>query len=224
MRDRNQSYKQFNIQLEKIILRNFQKYETIIIVSNETRRIRFSQELSFEFRPYSLHRSFEIIIPKDFRLLRVLSVIQWYLPENFHFLVYLKLKEQSFTWLAPKQRIELNLLLDSKESCVTYLFLTERYTGNEIFGNILNNDLKALGKRFKVKEITYPKPKDKVYRRGPKDYGSRRPDSSISIITEEVQKDIFLQIEDLKRCKKESLLRSTINRLLLILRDFQSNC
>lgn len=216
MRDRNLPYKQFNIQLEKTILQNFQNFET--------RRISFSQELSFEFRPYSLHRSPEIILPKDYRLLRVLSIIQWYLPENFHFLVYLKLKEQTFTWLSQKQQIEIQLFLDSKESCVTYLYLTERYTGNEIFGNILNNDLRDLYSRLKVLRIYYPKPKDKVYRRGPKDKGSRRLDSSISIISEEVQRDVFLQIEELKRCKRKFLLQSTINKILLILRDFQSNC
>jgi hypothetical protein len=211
MRDRNLPYKQFNIQLEKNILQNFKKFET--------RRITFSQELSFEFRPYTNHREVKISFPKEYRLLRVLSIIQWYLPENLHFLVYIQLKEQDFSWLSEKQRIEINLFLESKEDMVKYLYLTERYTGNEIFGNILGNDLKDLIKRTKIFLVKYPIPTEKVYRRGPKDKGSRRVNSSASIIQEEISKDIFLQIEELKRVKRKLRLQSTINLILKILRN-----
>lgn len=211
MRDRNLPYNQFHIQLERTILRNFKNFET--------RRITFSQELSFEFRPYTLHRELQVTLPKDFRLLRVLAITQWYLPENFHFLVYIKLKEQSFSWLTEKQRIELELYLDSKESMVKYLYLTKRYTGNEIFGNILGNDLRDLSRKLKVFRIKYPEPAEKVYRRGPKDKGSRRVNSSSSIIQEEIQRDVFILLEEEKRVKKKIQTQSTINLILKILRN-----
>lgn len=211
MRDRNLPYNQFHIQLENTILRNFKKFET--------RRITFSQELSFEFRPCTNHRDFVINFPRDYRLLRVLSIIQWYLPENLHFLVYIQLKELSLSWLTEKQKMEVTIYLDSQDNCERYLYLTERYTGNEIFGNILGNDLKDLMKRLKITRRYYPKPSEKVYRRGPKDQGSRRVNSSSSIIQEEIRKDCFILLEEEKRVKKKFLLQSNINKILKILRD-----
>jgi hypothetical protein len=213
MRDRNLPYKQFNIQLEKYILSNLRR--------KEDRRITFSQDLSLEFRPYSNHREFQIIFPRNFRLLRALAIVQWYFPENLHFLTYLSLEEQTFNWLTQKQKIEIKIYLSSKENCVKYLYLTDRYSSNEIFGNILKNDLLDLQRQFKIKKKIYPKPTEKVYRRGPKDKGSRRVDSSLRILQEEIEKDFILQYEENLLIKKRKLLHATINKILIILRDFQ---
>lgn len=207
MRDRNQSYQQFHIQLERLILRNFLRFEN--------RRISFSQELSFEFRPCSLHREVRFRVPRNYRFLRVLSIVQWYFPENLHFLVYLHLSEQEFSWLSEKQRIEIKIFLDSRDSMEKYLYLTERYTGNELFGNILGNDLRDLHRNFKLTRTYYPVPTEKVYRRGPKDKGSRRLDSSISIIEEEIRKDQFILLEEKKRQRHQNYLQSTIKRILI---------
>lgn len=205
MRDRNLSFKQFHIQLEKTVFRNLNEFET--------GRISFSQELSLEFRPSKLHSEVLIRYPKDFRLLRVLCIVQWYFSESFHFLAYLSLTEREFTWLTEKQRIELSILLFSKSNMEKYLFLTERYSGSEIFGNILKNDLKDLLKRIKISRKFYPRPRKKVWRRGPKDKGSRRVNSSASIIQREISSDCFILKEEEKYQRKRQLLHATSLRI-----------
>lgn len=217
MRDRNLSFKQFHILLEKNILRNLNKFET--------GRITFSQELSLEFRPFSLHAELLVKYPRDFRSLRTLSIVQWYFPETLHFLVFLSLKEKEFSWLSWKQQIELSLLLDSKEVMEKFLFLTERYTGNEIFGNILGNDLKELLREMKISRRFYPKPRRKVWRRGPKDKGSRRVNSTSSILEEEIRKDVFLLEEVEKYQRKRHHLQTISTEIQIFLRklNFQED-
>lgn len=215
MRDRNLPYLQFNIQLEKSIQRNLKLFEN--------QRITFSRDLSLEFRPYSNHQEVQIFFPRDYRLLRTFCVIQWYFPQNLHFLSYITLEEQTFKWLTNKQRLELKILLSSKENCIKYLYLTERYTSSEIFGNILKNDVKDLLKKLKITRKRYPKPTEKVYRRGPKDKGSRRVDSSISIIAKEISCDVFIQEENKKLERKRKLLHTTLHKILKILENYQTS-
>jgi hypothetical protein len=90
-----------------------------------------------------------------------------------------------------------------------YLYLTERYTGSEIFGNILGNDLKDLCRKMKILRRTYPRPVKKVWRRGPKDKGSRRVNSTSSILVEEYRKDYLLNLEEEKVQRKRRLLHLT---------------
>lgn len=201
MRDRNLSFDQFHIQLEKNI--------SLILRQSENRRISFSQELSLEFRPSDLHSEPVVFYPRDFRLLRALSISFWYFPQNLHFLVKISLEQESFSWLTSKQQLELSLLLSSKENMEKYLFLSERFTGNEIFGNILGNDLKELTCKMKVLWKYYPRPRRKIRRRGPKDKGSRRVNSTSSQIAEEIRKDIWIQTEEEKRQRKRKLLHLT---------------
>lgn len=212
MRDRNQlSYQQFNIQLEKNILHGLQEYGT--------RRNSFSQELSFEFRPEKLHSSPRVILPRDFRSLRVLSIIFWYFPESLHYLTRLELEQMSFSWLNFKQKVEIQIYLSSKENMKKYLYYTDRYSGNEIFGNLLKNDFLSLSKKFKISSEYYPRPKKKVFRRGPKDKGSRRVISQGPHFEEDVRRDVFIQLEEEKLIEKKKLLQNLINRVLKILSD-----
>jgi hypothetical protein len=88
----------------------------------------------------------------------------------------LDLKEKTFSQLNQKQRIEIQLLLESKEIMEIYLYETKRYTGSEIFGNILGNDLKDLLKYLKLRRNLKSKPKRVQRHRGYRDHGSRRPD------------------------------------------------
>jgi hypothetical protein len=211
MRDRShESYSKFHIELEKRILGSLQKLGT--------RRNCFSQTLSLEFRPCELHQGIGIHLPVNFRLLRVLSIIHWWFPEELRVLVHLELEREKFTWLNDEQRIEISLYLDSKESTVKYLFLTERYTSSEIFGNLLGNDLRALGRRKIIRWEKYPYPRKKVYRRGPKDHGARRQLSRGPHYEEDVQRDWTLNQEEHRISQHELLLQRTSNRILTILR------
>jgi hypothetical protein len=117
-----------------------------------------------------------VTYPKSFRLLRALVISLWYLPDEIKWRFLLDLQEMKFTWLNSKQRLELDILIASKETCEFYLFETKRYSSNELFGNILGNDLKDLNKELKVSYRRSPKPKKLVRRRGYKDHGARRPD------------------------------------------------
>jgi ligand-binding sensor protein len=106
--------------------------------------------------------------------------------------------------------------LNSKESMAKYLFLTERYSGAEIFGNFLGNDIKEISRTTKFFKKVQQKPRRKIRRRGPKDKGSRR-ELSGSIIAKEQSRDIFLQIEEEKKNREENHIRKLVNRILEIL-------
>lgn len=214
MRDRNLSQRQFNIQLENYISPRLQRYEN--------GRNFFSQELSLELRPSESNSEFRVSFQKDYRSLRTLSIILWYLPERSHFLLRLELEGLSLNWLNWKQQVEIRILLNSKKSMEKYLFLTQRYTGSEIFGNILGNDLRKVSKETKFYKKIQSKAKKKIWRRGPKDKGSRRETSSL-IIFEETRKDIFLQIEEEESLKRNLQIRKLVNRILEILEDFSEN-
>jgi hypothetical protein len=215
MRDRNHlTQTEFNIQLTKSIFQN--SYFKIILKQEEY----FSHKSSlWSSDPEIPNSSFEVRIPRDFRLLRALSISQWFFPEELHFLYYLRLEEENFNRFNRKQQIELSILLSSKENCLKYLFLTERYSSNEIFGNFLGNDLKDLRGETKILFIPQSKARKKIFRRGPKDKGSRRSDSSVRIIQEEEEKDIWLKEKEILLNKKRKLLLQTCHRIQLILEN-----
>jgi hypothetical protein len=125
----------------------------------------------------------------------------------------------SFSWLNFKQKVEIQIYLSSKENMKKYLYYTDRYSGNEIFGNLLKNDFLSLSKKFKISSEYYPRPKKKVFRRGPKDKGSRRVISQGPHFEEDVRRDVFIQLEEEKLIEKKKLLQNLINRVLKILSD-----
>jgi hypothetical protein len=90
--------------------------------------------------------------------------------------VHLDLMEMNFHWLNHKQRILVQILLYSEETCVNYFYRTETLTGNEIFGNILGNDLKECLRTLKIYRKKLKPVVPRVYRRGYRDKGARRPD------------------------------------------------
>lgn len=217
MRDRNHlDLLQFHIQLTKTILR-----------SNFFEKIK-KQEEYFSHKS-SLWRSdtetpnseFRIVLPKDFRLLRALSISLWFFPENLQTLYRLELEKETFSWLNEKQKLELSILLSSKENSEKYLYLTERYTSFEIFGNFLGNDLNDLKERIKILFVRQRKARKKVFRRGPKDKGTRRSDSSVSIINQEIQRDVWINEKNRKVEKKNFLLQQTLHRILQQMENFK---
>jgi hypothetical protein len=134
-----------------------------------------------------------IVYPRNFRLLRALAVSQWYFPEELHWRILLDLEEMSFNWLNRKQKLELHILISSRRNCEVYLYETKRYSGSEIFGNILGNDLRDLKKNLKIQRRKPKKPRRPVRRRGYKDHGARRPDdrwlpsNDVSLTEEQVR-------------------------------------
>lgn len=217
MRDRNQSTQnQFNIQLRRKVLSSnlfFKILKQEEYFSHKTCLWRSDPGNIFT------NAEFKLNIPSNFRFVRSLIVSHWYFPENIFFLYHIELENQNFSRFNSKQQIEIQILLSSKENCEKYLFLTERYSGSEIFGNILGNDLNSLTYRLKLRMIQPNKAVEKVYRRGPKDKGSRRSDSSARIIQEAIREDFYLNEIELTRIRKKILTSSTINRILYILEN-----
>lgn len=210
MRDRNHlNLQQFNIQLTKTILRS--KF-----YSNLQRKEEYFSHKSCLWRSdtETPNSEFRVSFPRDFRLLRALSISIWFFPENIQTLFRIELEEENFNWLNEKQKIEISILLSSQKNCVKYLYLTDRYSGSEIFGNFLGNDLKDLQSKLKIFFVKQQRPRKKVFRRGPKDKGTRRSDSSISVIEQEIQRDVWVNEEYQKFRKRQLLLLQTIHKIL----------
>lgn len=203
MRDKNLTLKQFNIQLERKIHQGNpfdERFLTRPVFVSPTRPIDPS-EVSIRY-------------PRDFRQLRSLCILQWYVPETLHWRMFLDLKDFSFSQLNEKQRIEIQILLSSKEDMISYLYFTERYSGSEIFGNILGNDLTDLKKSMIFKRLKYKRPKRAIRRRGYKDKGSRRPDHRW------LPKEDFTFTElQIEKEKRNYQLQTITNRILKTLRQ-----
>lgn len=160
-----------------------------------------------------------IRIPKDFRRLRALVISQWFFEENLHWKFYLRLWElRKFPNLNEKQKMEISVLLESKEICLRYLWVSERYSGREIFGNLLGNDLRDSIKILRTKEKE-PRPKKKIRHRGYRDKGSLRPihrwlensDWSLTKIQQQKERHSDLQTKWTKHLKDS--LRITFEKL-----------
>lgn len=201
MRDKNLTYQKFNIQLEKIGEKGLPSLHRFL-----RERVVVTPTLLEEFY---------LVYPKDFRLLRALSIVQWYLPEEFHYRIWLDLTDMTFSHLNDKQNLELRILLTSKEICQKYLYETNRYTGNEIFGNILNNDLRDLEKILKVKKRS-TKIRKTQRRRGYNDHGSRKPSEKWL-----PSSDFTFTEYHLRKERKLKLHNQTYSRILKTLRDIE---
>lgn len=161
MRDKNLNFIKFNIQFEKELRRNLNDFSTKFFANNVLDSPTFLE-------------NFDIIYPRNFRMIRCLCIFQWYFPEILHWRILLDLKEMKFAHLNEKQRIEIQLLLNSKETMITYLYETKRYSSFEIFGNILRNDCKELFLSLNLK-IRSRKVRKIQRKRGYQDHGSRKP-------------------------------------------------
>lgn len=216
MRDRNHlDLQQFNIQLAKTIFTS-DLYSKILkqeeYFSHKTCLWRSDTKLP--------NSQFLLSLPRDFRLLRSLSITLWWYPEVMRTLYLIEMREKNFSHLNAKQQMEISIYLSSKENCLKYLYLTQRYSGSELFGNLLGNDLKDLSRVLKIRFRVQVKARRKVFRRGPKDYGSRRSDSTAQIIEFEEKRDVWLAELEIVRKTKNHLLLQTIHRILLILENF----
>lgn len=141
---------------------------------------------------FQLSENYIVRYPRSFRLLRSLAIVQWWFPEALHYRVWLDMSEMKFSWLNEEQRVELNVLLSDKDSCIKALYLT--YTGNEVFGNIIGSDIKDLGKELRFSKFHY-RYKPTQRKRGYDDKGTRRragtwlPDSDFTFTELWVEKE-----------------------------------
>lgn len=196
MRDKNLNQEQFNIQLER---KMFQCKLT---------DDRFLRSPVFVTPTRCIDPEWiGISYPRDFRLIRALVISHWYFPEKLFWRIHLDLQDFSFSQLNKKQRLEINLLLSSKENMEKYLYRTERYSASEIFGNILGNDLKDLEKCLKFRRRKFGPVREPIRRRGYKDKGTRKPshrwlpDSDFSLTEKqiELEKELLNQHKLVKR-------------------------
>lgn len=219
MRDRNQlTQNLFNIQLMKKVCSStlftkileqekYFSHKTCLRRSDPTNRF--------------VNSEFRLKLPGSFRLTRALAISVWYFPEDLRFLYLVELENQNFQRFNPKQQIELKLLLSSKETMEKFLFLTQRYSGPEIFGNILGNDLLELAKLLRIQLVFPNRARQKIYRRGPKDKGSRRSDSSVRIIAEEIRNDFYINEHEKIRNKRIELTLQTYHRILQFIENYR---
>lgn len=164
MRDRNPLVlEQFYIQFKKTCLRKLEDSQFSRTPVSDSPNLLNSE-------------IYGLIYPKSFRYLRSLISVHWYFPQFLFWRVHLDLLEMNFHWLNRKQRILLKILLDSEIVCVNYFFRTETLTGSEIFGNLLGNDLRDCLKHLKIYRVKLKPIIPRVYRRGYRDKGARRPD------------------------------------------------
>lgn len=166
MRDKNPSFKQFYIQLEKTCQKCLESKPFVKFFASAVPATPTLQTL----RPEA-----KIRYPRTYRATRTLCILHWWMPEVVFWQVHLDLGEKSFEHFNQKQQLELKILLESREICSTYLFESKRFSSNELFGNYLGNDVRELEMSLKWTWVLPARAKMKVRRRGYQDKGSRRP-------------------------------------------------
>lgn len=110
--------------------------------------------------------------PRDWRSFVRLALVHWYLPESAFALVHLEL-EGSIKRFGPDKEIQAHCILKSEPECLIYLLESSGIyrTEREFFGDIMKPF--DFSKYF-FRVLKPQKPKQKVYRRGYNDQGSRR--------------------------------------------------
>lgn len=162
MRDKNQTY----IQFRKSVSHRLE----VLLDPNEIGILRNHVVDSPTFRDGNFTIKF---LWKNLRALKGLALISYYVPENLGWYIRLELLEYSRK-LDLENQLQLKLLLDSKDSSLTYFYDSKEISSHDFFGNILREGAKCL-KTLKIippnKKVKKPKRK-----RGYHDHGSRTPD------------------------------------------------
>jgi len=162
MRDKNQTtYLIFAEQIENFIKKKLQTIEILrtAVVDNPT----LLEEVLF------------CNFPRKIINIRGLCILIHYIESESLRFKFLFDIEEGIKRYSLKEQLELKILLSSKENCLKFLFLTERYSSHEIFGNLINEGIKSLKIiKFRRKIYKINKPQRK---RGYHDKGSlRSPD------------------------------------------------
>lgn len=142
--------------------------------------------------------------PRKLYQIRGLCIIVHYLPDILRYRIILDLEERIYKF-SLKEQLELKILLSSKENMIKFLFLTQKYSSHEIFGNIVNDGIKSLKViRIRRKNLKIVKP---IRKRGYDDKGSLRssdrwlPSFDISFIERQnqIEKEKYLHQKSLDR-------------------------
>jgi hypothetical protein len=201
MRDKNLTLIQFVEQYEKFVNRKLKLPELLrtAVIDSPT----FTED-------------YKILIPRNFRDLRALVAVHWYFPGSLFWYYHLELKDCKLNHLNFKQKVEINLMLESREIMLYYLYRTKRLTSFEIFGNILGTAIRNTRylKVFKrSKKIINP-----IRKRGYDDKGSLRlpetwlPDYDFSLTEQQNRKELrsYLttrKIDSIKKYLEKNLSR-----------------
>lgn len=196
MRDRNQNYIQFCKQFRKEVSRK----------TTLSRSLRTTVTDNTTF-PSDLLR---IVYPRKFREIRGLVIVHYYLPEILMWEVKMGLEDLNLNHLNEKQILEIRILLSSERNMIKYLYLTDRYTSHEIFGNLVKDSYQA-AKNLKAFPVS-TKVRRTLRKRGYSDKGSLRPrerwlpthDYSLTALQNEIEK---------KRTKLDKVSYRLINYL-----------
>jgi len=121
MRDKNQNYIQFSLSVEKYV--------------------RGKLNISSFLRPPVVNtptvpEGFQIILPKKFHQVEQLVLIHWFLPDNIKYHIHLDLWTKNFNNFNRKQQIQLRIMLNSKEDCLSWYYRTERISTHEFWGTL----------------------------------------------------------------------------------------
>ena len=150
--------------------------------------------------------SFGIRKVRRFRDLESLAVLSWYIPEDFGVLLRLDLESKSYS--SRKEKIQMNLLLTSKETMLTWL--RQSRTDRSFFGNDVPR-IKKLAQNLQFLTKFPRKPKKRIRRRGYRDHGSCRPESKW------IESHDYSFTEEQNRIE---LQRSSLNATLSSLQQF----
>lgn len=138
----------------------------------------------------------------------LLGVFQWYMPKELGVLTNLWLEEH---WGGEFKEIKA-VLLNSKDTALGYLLVSDRWSTRDFYGNILKeNNVKRILVSMKVRRRNKSRPKRKVWRRGYNDKGSTRlPHDSVRFDYRKL-KSVIQTIEE------QELLDSKIESLFFII-------
>jgi hypothetical protein len=160
MRDMNLTYLNFKEQYNNQLKKRFS-----IMLTKDIKILRSAVIDSPTFL-----RDYEIRLPSSFFLIRALCMFWEFFPENIKWEIFLLL-EQKIEKFDFKKQVELKALLDPKTR-ISFLYLTEKYTSHEIFGNLLQTISLCFHEvKFQKKSTKIKKPQRK---RGYNDKGTLR--------------------------------------------------
>lgn len=200
MRDKNQNYIQFSDQIASFLKKKTQTIEIL-------RRAVIDTPTFLE--------DYEIIVRNNKLIsLRGLAVLSYYVPEILGWKIREVLEKKLYK-LNSKDQLRLSSLLINKESMLVFLYETQEFSSNEIFGNLLREGLLEL-KRLKIYRPTY-KIKRPQRKRGYDDKGSLRSsdrwlpseDYELTELQNEIEKKSDLHLRT--KLKLESYLRKKVS-------------
>lgn len=169
MKDSTISLKDLDIQLRRNVLHLLSRCN------------RFHQNPCLDNSHPGSNSELLIVLPRKFRELRALSIIQWYFPEDLRILIQTEILESKFYNLdfenkGLEQSLEILCLSTSKEVMLRYLIFQQDFSIRELFGTILRDDSINAHKHLRIYWKEQSKARRKIRRKGYRDHGSRKPD------------------------------------------------